>query len=189
MIQPLIPFADAPHLRSISLTGEASWCDGELRLTYCLQLESNQLILPLDAPAPRRRDGLWEHTCFEAFVSQPGHQGYWEINLSPNGDWNCYRLVGYRENLQAEDAIQQLPIVVDRTASSLQLFCTVPLGSLIDADSPLEISLTAVLEHQGQGCSYWAWKHSGPQADFHLRDSFTILMPDYPSLSQETKNG
>ena len=39
----------------------------------------------------------------------------------------------------------------------------------------LEISATAVLEHRHLGCSYWAWQHCGPQADFHRRESFLPL--------------
>ena len=28
-------------------------------------------------------DGLWRHTCFEAFVGIPGAEPYYEFNFSP----------------------------------------------------------------------------------------------------------
>lgn len=173
--QPLKPFANEPHLSSIDLTGHARFHEGNLELRYSLKYNKDDLVLPASAESIQRRDGLWEHTCFEAFVSQPGQTGYWEINLSPNGNWNFYRLSGYRENLQPETAIENLPIMVQSTKSGIELSCTVSLKSLLDPEKPLEISLTTVLEHPTKGCSFWAWKHSGEDADFHLRDSFTSL--------------
>lgn len=178
--QPLKSFVDETHLSKIRLDGQARWHAGNLELHYYLQYSDGDLILP-SASSTERRDGLWEHTCFEAFVGQPGQLGYWEINLSPNGDWNFYHLSGYRENLKPDDALNKLPITLHKNASGLELSCTVPLSSVIDPDSPLEISLTAVLEHPTEGCSFWAWKHSGKEADFHLRESFTALAPSKQS--------
>ena len=177
--QPLTPFVIEPHVSSINLTGQAHFLEGNLELCYSLKYNKDDLVLPTSsAGSIQRRNGLWEHTCFEAFVSQPDQKGYWEINLSPNGDWNFYRLSGYRENLQPEGAIENLPIRVQFTDSGLELSCTVPLKSLVDLTKPLEISLTAVLEHPVEGCSFWAWNHCGEEADFHLRNSFTILDSD-----------
>ena len=39
----------------------------------------------------------------------------------------------------------------------------------------VQMSATAVLEHRQLGCSYWAWRHCGSEADFHRRDSFLPL--------------
>ena len=173
--QPLRPFAHEPHLSSISLEGQARWRGGNLELNYVLKYEGDLTLPTSNKSGPQRRDGLWEHTCFEAFVRKPGEKGYWEINLSPSGDWNFYKLTGYRENLQANTTLEKLPFAVKKSGTILELSCTVPLSSLIEPDSTIEISLTAVLEHPTKGCSFWAWKHSGKEADFHLRDSFTKL--------------
>jgi hypothetical protein len=35
--------------------------------------------------------------------------------------------------------------------------------------------VTAVLDDVSHGCSYWAWRHSGPEPDFHRRESFLPL--------------
>lgn len=171
----LLPFAPAAHLRAFQLKAEAHWQHGVLELHYRLEHAGSNLILPAAAAAPERRDGLWQHTCFEAFLSQRGLPGYWEINLSPSGHWNVYRLSSYRENLQPEPAVTQLPLLVHHSATGLELRYSLPLASLLNAAEPLELSVTAVLEQTGSGCSYWAWQHSGAEPDFHRRDSFTTL--------------
>ena len=179
--QPLKPFNNEPHLNGITLTGQARWSEGNLTLHFHLQHKGDDVLLPPSEESIQRTDGLWEHTCFEAFVSQDDQQSYYEINLCPNGNWNMYRLTGYRENLQPEASIERMPVEINLTESSLELSCNISLDSLVEKDKPLEISLTAVLEHPVKGCSFWAWKHSGKEADFHLRDSLTLLYPDQQS--------
>ena len=34
--------------------------------------------------SPAQKDGLWEHTCFEAFLGIAGQDAYCEFNLSPS---------------------------------------------------------------------------------------------------------
>ena len=76
-----------------------------LALDYELVVPADQLIWPAAAASPQRRDELWQSTCLELFIAQPNEPRYWEINLSPSGDWNIYRLSGYRQGLQAEPSI------------------------------------------------------------------------------------
>ena len=57
---------------------------------YALHADMERVRLPPTA-AGERRDGLWRHTCFEAFVTAPGVSGYYEFNFSPGGDWAAYR--------------------------------------------------------------------------------------------------
>ena len=54
----------------------------------------------------------------------------------------------------------------------LDLQLSLDLGALIPPEAAVEISAAAVLESVGHGCSYWAWRHTGPVPDFHRRDSF-----------------
>ncbi|MEL0340336.1 MAG: hypothetical protein VXA52_09230, partial [Synechococcus sp.] len=77
-------------------------------LDYELLAPADELIWPVAAASPQRRDELWQSTCLELFIAQPNEPRYWEINLAPSGDWNVYRLDGYRQGLQAEPAIQRI---------------------------------------------------------------------------------
>ena len=164
----------------------------ELQLRYRLQgLEGLQL--PEPSRAASRRDELWQHTCFEAFVGTPDQQAYWEFNLSPSGDWAVYRFSGYRQGQQQEVCYATLPFDLDpdpRLAvtqlpqpalQALELSCCVQLPPGLAGARQLRIGLTAVLESDlsasNGGClSYWALAHPGPQADFHDRRGWTLLL-------------
>lgn len=134
----------------------------------------NLITPPLQPPPGERKDQLWEHTCFEAFLSTPGHPGYQEINLSPSGAWNCYLFESYRQGMTQAPTITQIQIQVQSKSDLLILTAEVPLSpSLTVQDGPLEVGLTAVLEFRGGIKEYWACTHAGPQPDFHKRESFT----------------
>ena len=171
----LHPFEPRPELGGIELKGEASWRGGVLQVRFALRSPRNSLIWPSLALPPARRDGLWQSTCLEAFIAAEGEAHYWEVNLAPNGNWNVYALSGYRENLQPLGEIASLPYSLRRSEGSVQLQFQLDLNRWVPADQRVEVSLTAVLEDPKQGLSYWAWKHSGDQPDFHLRGSFQLL--------------
>src|SRR3546814_20714844 len=48
-------------------------------------------------------DGLWESTCFEAFLTEEGEPDYTEFNYSPDGRWACYQFDDYRSLLRTAD--------------------------------------------------------------------------------------
>lgn len=178
----LSPFAPEAHLQGLALSCAARWHEGVLELHYRLSGPLQRLRLPsqIAGEPPQRRDQLWQSTCFEAFIGRAGQPGYWELNLAPNGDWNCYALNGYRQGLQPEPRIQALPFVLKQRQlegelDQLELTLSLPIGALIPAASALELSVTAVLDDVSHGCSYWAWRHSGPEPDFHRRESFLPL--------------
>ena len=180
--KPLRPFAPEAHLQGLALSCAARWQEGVLELHYRLSGPLQRLRLPsqIAGEPPQRRDQLWQSTCFEAFIGRAGQPGYWELNLAPNGDWNCYALNGYRQGLQPEPRIQALPFVLKQRQlegelDQLELTLSLPFGALITAASALELSVTAVLDDVSHGCSYWAWRHSGPEPDFHRRESFLPL--------------
>ena len=61
------------------------------------------LLVPAPAP-PVRTDGLWRHTCFEAFIAPAGSSEYWEYNFSPSGAWAAYHFTAYRTGMTPLDA-------------------------------------------------------------------------------------
>ena len=147
-----------------------------------------------DRGGPQRRDGLWQHTCFEAFVGVLGSEAYWEFNLAPSGDWNVYRFDGYRGGQAPEVSYGPLPLTVmgPRAAPAaadcrltapqalleLDLCCPLPppLQERLQAGSTLELGLTAVLEGQAGELSYWALNHPGTEPDFHDRRGWSLRL-------------
>src|SRR5262245_20356349 len=76
---------------------DVSWLpDGRLALSYSLIGDCSYLRIPSSKPAASI-DGLWQHTCFEAFVSVQGDSAYREFNFSPSGEWAVYCFRSYRE--------------------------------------------------------------------------------------------
>lgn len=157
----------------LHLQARAERHGGTLRLTYNLSGPLETLRIPPPEPAPQRRDGLWQHTCLEAFLGLPGQEGYWELNLAPSGHWNLYRLDGYRRNLRPEPALQALPITVALTPANLELRADLPLpaalAQVLERELAIELGLSAVLEHRDGELSYWALAHPTGPPDFHWR--------------------
>lgn len=131
------------------------------------------LILP---PAPAMAsDGLWQHTCCEAFVATHGSPEYLEFNFSPSGQWAVYRFCDYRnrdEHFQPPCAPE---IIFAPLADGFRLDATIP-RKLLPTATGLHLGLTAVIEDSDRNKSYWALAHCGPAPDFHLRPSFTLQL-------------
>jgi len=91
------PDAGGEHVWSIAAEAELSG-DGMLGCRYALRGDMARLRLPR-AGGGRRADGLWRHTCFEAFVAVAESTNYYEFNFSPALDWAAYRFEDYRTGM------------------------------------------------------------------------------------------
>jgi hypothetical protein len=130
-------------------------------------------------PAPRasaHTDGLWQHTCFEAFVKHGDTRAYLELNFSPSGEWAVYSFDDYRDGREVRKPQHPPEIAAERQGDELfELAVTVHLEGLLTAPPPrdrLRLSLAAVLEDRRGALSYWALAHPSERPDFHHADSF-----------------
>ena len=145
--------------------------EGALTLTYVLQGELSRLRIPECQP-PRRADGLWRHTCFEAFVMVAEGPGYHEFNFSPCGAWAVYAFRGYRDGGWEERA--PAPDITVRLAPDrLELVATI-CHDFSPRGGPLRLGLSAVVEDAGGGLSYWALRHPPGRPDFHHPEAFAL---------------
>jgi hypothetical protein len=145
-----------------------------LDLGYVLYGQVAEVVVPLPADTPGRRHRLWEGTCFEFFLAARNSPRYWEFNLSPAGHWNVYRFAGYRQGMQEETAFTSLPFSVRNRPDSVALTLEVDVARIFLPGAVLEVGLAAVVKLAGGETTYWALTHSGPQPDFHCRDSFIM---------------
>lgn len=88
-----------PALSHLSVTATLA-ADGSIALDYRLVGNLQELLIPAplqssDCALPV--DGLWQHTCCEAFVARPGSPAYHEFNFSPSGQWANYAFNDYRQ--------------------------------------------------------------------------------------------
>lgn len=173
----LQPFAADSLTAGLELAVSVARSSGSLLLCCKLRGRLEDVLLPERAAAPSRRDKLWQQTCFELFVAPAGSPQYWEVNLSPSGNWNVYAFDAYREGMREEQAVTALPCRIERRPDSLTLEFTFPLASIIAAEQTVELACSAVIQDRNGQFQYWALRHCGPQPDFHWRDSFCLSLP------------
>ena len=146
-----------------------------LELGWRLTADLAALRLPEPRPSART-DGLWRHTCFEAFIGHTGGCEYWEYNLSPSGAWASYQFSAYREGMSP--LMKGAPPVLRPHAGEDTLALDVTLDLTWLARSPagvgLRLGLSAVIEDRARVLSYWALKHPCEKPDFHHADGLAI---------------
>lgn len=171
------PGAGNPAVRA--LRASASLLPGGvLAFAFLLEADLAGVRLPPKA-AEGRTDGLWHHTCFEAFIAGATGAAYEEFNFSPTGQWAAYAFRAYREGM-APLADVAPDIVVQRGADWLQLEARVAVTAMPDAlgQSPRLAGLSAVIEDGAGGLSYWALRHPADAPDFHHRQGFALCLAD-----------
>ncbi len=167
----LVPFATTPceAVRSLSATVTLV-AGGRLRLHYTLAGRLTGLRIPPEAAADRR-DELWKHTCFEAFIAPAEGSAYREFNFAPSRQWAAYDFSDYRVN-RGELPAAAPSISVSRDAERLEVGAEFDLDFLPHTTGRL--GLTAVIETQEGQLSYWALAHPADRPDFHHAAGFTL---------------
>ena len=149
-----------------------------LALTYIVTGEIGAVALP-KRTSPARTDLLWQHTCFEAFLRSAQSAEYLEFNLSPSREWAAYRFVSYREGMTAELALADPGVEVRLEGGELRLSATIDLSGievLASRDDWL-LGLSAIIENEDGGKSWWVLAHPPGKPDFHHPDSFVLALP------------
>jgi len=140
------------------------WTDSGLQLRYSVAGDTSDLCVP-PAAAPGPADGLWQHTCLEAFVATDGEAAYREFNFSPSGQWAAYRFAS--ERVRASNGVEGNPsLQFTMSASQLVLTAHLPWNAL-PRSAMLCIGLSAVIEESSGHLSYWALQHPCERPDFH----------------------
>ena len=149
---------------------------GQLVLRYSTRGQIASLSVPAPVRNGSRLDGLWQTTCFEAFVKGASDQ-YVEINLSPSTGWAGYYFSTYRQSSGLLE-IDAPPIDIDLGRSELIVTAAVDLSvvPLIDG-APWSIGLSAVIEETDGTKSYWSLRHPPGPPDFHHPDCFAFELP------------
>jgi hypothetical protein len=152
--------------------------NGELTLRYVLEASAAEIRVPAAAAKPGQKHLLWQHTCFEAFVTLAPGGPYHELNLSPSGEWAAYHFSAYREGQPLPADALSPEIATTRGAERLELTARVPLASLSPAyvDAPIFLALCGVVEDVNGGISYFALRHVSEKADFHHAEGFTLRL-------------
>lgn len=143
-----------------------------LLLHYTLQGPLAGLRLP-PPQAPGPADGLWQHSCFEAFLGLAGEAAYREFNFSPSGQWAACDFSQYRQRSAAAMVLPPPAIDCQRTDDHLRLVVTLPRSALPAGGEPV-LALAVILQTQDGHSGYWALAHPPGRPDFHHPAGFVL---------------
>ncbi|MFC7410133.1 DOMON-like domain-containing protein [Hydrogenophaga atypica] len=162
------PATPCPLALQVSAT--LHWQASGMLLRYRVSGQVADIQLP-PAATPGAADGLWQHTCMEAFVSPVWAAHYREFNFSPSGQWAAYCFSAERQrdtDTEARRPIQPT-LRMEHTSEQFDLWAELPATALPPASS-LCLGLSAVIETRDGHRSYWALQHPRPdRPDFHHR--------------------
>ena len=183
----LLAHPAAPCAQGLQLAVTLAPDDDGWRLRCTLTGDLSDLAIPEPLP-PGPADGLWQHTCFEAFVGTAGSAAYREFNFSPSGQWAAYRFSAERVRDTATESTGHPPaITCEHTANALTLNVWLPQALLPAPEdlASLRIGLNAVVETRDGQLSYWALHHPrAERPDFHHAGGWTHRLLPAPSALQ-----
>jgi len=171
----LRPFDCYPPAVSALLATVCALPGGGLRFEFVLEGRIETLRVPAADASPL--EPLWQHTCFEAFISAPDVDNYREYNFSPAGQWAAYEFLHYREmgHPLGEEPPVLLPVTSSQHEDRLTLVAEVP-SMLLPSSAILRLGLSAVVEREDGSLEYWAIHHPAERPDFHHADGWTLRL-------------
>jgi hypothetical protein len=153
-----------------------------LVLSYIVTGTMSDIRMPR-VMAAARTDDLWRYTCFEAFVRASPSPAYYEFNFSPSTQWAAYRFDSHRSGMRVAE-VSTPAIEVRSMPDGTTVQASLELDRLPDLsrEASWRLGLSALIEDQGGGMSYWALAHPPGKPDFHHTDGFALVFaPAVPS--------
>jgi len=176
---PTDPPSFAPfHLESsIQLQKELD----RLKVSFRITGPISELLWPKERTSNELERGhqLWQHTCFELFVSSSQSPAYCEWNFSSTKQWDHFHFDSYRQTSNSQQIVNAIQkIDFKKTANSalidveIDLLKIPTLAKILSNGETIFVSTTVVLENKKSEKSYWALSHQDSQPDFHNKNSF-----------------
>ncbi|MBA2921233.1 hypothetical protein GON01_16195 [Sphingomonas sp. MAH-20] len=159
------------------VTAQLLVLDGKsMEIEFGVRGRRHLLLAPEGEPA--RTDGLWQTTCFEAFIRPIKSEAYLELNFSPSFAWAAYSFDRYREGMRPLPMRVDPEIAVTDPATEHDYFHLSAEFEPPSLPAPLSLGLSAVIEEKDGTKSYWALRHPpGDRPDFHHPDCFALELP------------
>ena len=183
----LAPFSPCPAVQHL---GYELLLESSSSLRLIVQLEGSlAATLPITNRVGQRQFGLWQHHCFELFIGELESNAYWELNLAPNGNWNCFKFSDYRKDQRESEAYSLAGLQAVRSAQSYRLEANIDIKPILKKKGlekmglearglearglekgslALRLGASAVIATATQ-LNYFSIRH-GATPDFHHRD-------------------
>ena len=142
--------------------------DGVIEFCFEIRGAIDRIRRPTRQPA-ERRDELWRHTCFEAFIALADGSSYVEHNWSPSGAWALYAFSDYRRRLP-DPAVCAPRIVIDWRDDVI--LCRARPEPTSWPSRIGAVGLAVVIEAVDGAILYHAIRHPRATPDFHDAGGF-----------------
>jgi hypothetical protein len=169
-LHKLVVHPDTPSSGKFEVTVGVNQAGYLLELNYRIVGDNSRLLLPKPhSYKPERSDGLWEHTCFEAFWKPTSDPQYFELNVAPSRAFAIYCFESYRTAMRNVDpSMPRIFYAPPNDGTALNVVFIQPF------DGPSQLGLSAVIEETDGTKSYWALRHPPGKPDFHHPDCFAL---------------
>ena len=148
------------------------------RVAGAMEGDDQAIAIP-DTKTSARKDGLWEQTCFEAFIGRD--DGYLELNFSPSTQWAAYLFDGYRVGMR--DALDITDVAIDFQSDddgTLNLTARIALDALkASLPTPSQLALFTIVRQADDAMTYFALAHPDGDHEFHHGDCFAAQTPRF----------
>jgi hypothetical protein len=170
----LVPHPAFPSAAITSISVDAGRrTNGILALRFQVEGDLASVAWPEFDGSPDRTDGLWQHSCFEAFAGFVGDVGYCELNFSTSMKWAAYRFDDYRAGMRDIQHVEKYGHWIPGEGRAEMHFVLPDLAAPRD----WRLGLSAVIEAKDGSKSYWALSHPDGPPDFHNADCFIAYLP------------
>lgn len=170
----LVPHPTSARDGVDAVTVDVGHGKGVLSFCFTLAGDIERAVLP-DIGSADRTDGLWRHTCFEAFISDG--DAYCEYNFSASMQWAAYQFTQYRAD---KAPVKMAPPRIERAAAAgaFHLYTELSLANIpLQGARPWRLGLSAVIEMRDSALAYWALRHDKGPPDFHRASCFNAQIP------------
>ena len=152
------PGESCPAIRHFAIEVDPAALPASLLVLYRIAGDIDRLRLP-PAGFARRADGLWQHSCFEAFLRAGPVASYYEFNLAPSGDWAAWRF----GRLRSERITPDIPAPrMERRhfPDGYELGARIPIAALPEL-ARAELARAAAPAPRGEPCVELAERFTG----------------------------
>jgi len=169
---PSTPPADPPFKVWARVEHAASFgAVATTNIWFGVSAPANRFVIPA-AAEPARANGLWNTTCFEAFLRGAGKRKYREWNFAPSGQWAAYDFSGTRKGMKNADVASPPYVRMEDNFTWWALGATFT----VETGTTWDLGLSAVLEEKDGTKSYWALVHPSEKPDFHAPGCFVARL-------------
>jgi hypothetical protein len=173
LMHELKPFGDSLNTVNTTVSVQGTI----LEVKYQVKLSSFLDLWDKEDAVLTRKIGLWEGTCFEAFIQDSESNEYLEFNFSGTGYWNVFHFLKRDQKLE-----EYLPLKLTKHRFTTEpkhreFIFSFDLGQMpfIQDCTNLKIGTTCILVNEDQEKEYFAISHHREKPDFHDPRSFVEI--------------